>query len=85
MKLKLHNKIKFQSLLNYVATPHYDCAGCDGATYSSFVFAREAIPLTGFRGKIAAVNGMDSMSGMLALKLVFDRFPGIAALSVWSV
>ena len=65
---------EFKGLLNYVATPHYDCAGCDGATYSSFIFAREAMPLTGFRGKIAAVNGMDSMSGMLALKLVFAPF-----------
>lgn len=62
---------EFKGLLTYVATPHYVCAGCNDATYSSFFFAREAKPLQEFRGGIAAVNSMDSMSGMLALKLVF--------------
>ena len=62
---------EFSGLLDYVATPHYDCAGCNDAMYSSFIFARETKPLQEFRGKIAAVNSMDSMSGMLALKLVF--------------
>ena len=62
---------EFKGLMPYVATPHYVCAGCNDATYSSFVFAREAKPLQEFRGKVAAVNSMDSMSGMLALKLVF--------------
>jgi ABC-type phosphate/phosphonate transport system substrate-binding protein len=65
---------EFKDLLCYVATPHYDCAGCDGATYSSFIFARQAIPLQEFRGQIPAINSMDSMSGMLALKLVFAPF-----------
>ena len=62
---------EFKGLLSYVATPHYVCAGCNDATYSSFIFAREATPLHEFRGKIPAINAMDSMSGMLALKLVF--------------
>lgn len=65
---------EFKGLLDYVATPHYVCAGCLGADYSSFIFAREAKPLQEFRGTKAAVNGMDSMSGMLALKLVFAPF-----------
>ena len=65
---------EFKELLSYVATPHYVCAGCDDATYSSFIFAREANPLENFRRKVAAVNTMDSMSGMLALKLVFAPF-----------
>lgn len=65
---------KFKGLLNYVATPHYTCSGCNDASYSSFIFARQATPLQEFHGKIPAVNAMDSMSGMLALKLVFAPF-----------
>ena len=55
----------------YVATPHYAADGCAGPSYRSIVLAREAKPLEGFRGGVAAVNTPDSMSGMLALKLVF--------------
>ncbi len=55
-----------------VATPHYSADGCDGPNYSSIVFARAQAPLVDFRGCIAAVNNPDSMSGMLALKLVFQ-------------
>lgn len=54
-----------------VATPHYGADGCDGSNYCSLVFAREIKPLAAFRGGRAAVNHADSMSGMLALKLVF--------------
>lgn len=54
-----------------VATPHYAADGCEGPRYCSIVMAREARPLEGFRGRVAAVNTPDSMSGMLALKLVF--------------
>ncbi len=57
--------------LRLVATPHYDADGCEGPDYCSIVFAREAAPLAAFRGSRAAVNHDDSMSGMLALKLVF--------------
>jgi ABC-type phosphate/phosphonate transport system substrate-binding protein len=55
-----------------VATPHYACDGCDGPLYRSIILAREARPLAEFRGAAAAVNAPDSMSGMLALKLVFS-------------
>jgi ABC-type phosphate/phosphonate transport system substrate-binding protein len=54
-----------------VATPHYRADGCDGPNYRSIVFAREKRPLAEYRGTTAAVNTPDSMSGMLALKLVF--------------
>lgn len=54
-----------------VATPHYDADGCEGPSYCSILFAREARPPERFRGTVAAVNTPDSMSGMLALKLVF--------------
>jgi ABC-type phosphate/phosphonate transport system substrate-binding protein len=54
-----------------VATPHYGADGCNGPDYCSIVFAREVKPPAAFRGSLAAVNHDDSMSGMLALKLVF--------------
>ncbi len=54
-----------------VATPNYHADGCEGPNYCSIVFAREKRPLEGFGGSVAAVNTPDSMSGMLALKLVF--------------
>ncbi len=54
-----------------VATPHYNADGCDGPNYCSIVLAREKRPLGDYRGAMAAVNTPDSMSGMLALKLVF--------------
>lgn len=54
-----------------VGTPHYAADGCDGPAYCSVAFAREALPLEELRGRMAAVNTPDSMSGMLALKLVF--------------
>ena len=62
---------EFRGKLIYAATPHYAVPGCEGANYCSFVFAREDRPLAGFLGSRAAVNNPDSMSGMLALKLVF--------------
>ena len=57
-----------------VATPHYAADGCEGPNYCSMVFAREARPLPEFFGVTAAVNTPDSMSGMLALKLVFAPY-----------
>lgn len=65
---------EFKGLLNYVATPHYVSEGCNGSNYSSFIFARKAAPLQDFHRKIPAINSLDSMSGMLALKLVFAPF-----------
>jgi ABC-type phosphate/phosphonate transport system substrate-binding protein len=54
-----------------VATPHYNADGCDGPDYCSIILAREKRPLGDYLGAVAAVNTPDSMSGMLALKLVF--------------
>ena len=61
----------FAGKLKLVATPHYGIDGCDGPNYQSIIFARSKAPLEAFRGAVAAVNNPDSMSGMLALKLVF--------------
>ena len=61
----------FAGKLTLVATPHYAADGCRGPEYRSIVFARTFQPLESFRGGCAAVNAPDSMSGMLALKLVF--------------
>ena len=57
--------------LKLVATPHYGVDGCEGPNYTSIVFAREQRPLAAFRGSRAAFSSPDSMSGMLALQLVF--------------
>jgi ABC-type phosphate/phosphonate transport system substrate-binding protein len=50
-----------------VATPIYDCPGCVGAAYRSFVIAGAADDrreLADFQGSRAAINGRDSNSGM---------------------
>ncbi|MCB1377729.1 MAG: PhnD/SsuA/transferrin family substrate-binding protein [Alphaproteobacteria bacterium] len=65
---------EFAGKLTYVATPHYDADGCAGPNYRSIVFAREMAPLESFRGCTVAFNSPDSMSGMLALKLVFAPY-----------
>ncbi|KAI9026218.1 ABC transporter [Hyaloraphidium curvatum] len=60
--------------VSFVAAPTYDADGCSVGRYSSIVLARRsngATRLEDFRGRVAAVNNTDSMSGMLALKLVF--------------
>ncbi len=62
--------------VQYVATPHYDADGCEGANYRSLVFARAPIGLEELQGKVAAVNAPDSMSGMLALKAVVAPYVG---------
>lgn len=66
---------EFKGLLHYLATPHYAADGCKAANYSSLIFAREALPLSHYRNARPAVNSLDSMSGMLALKLVFAKQP----------
>jgi ABC-type phosphate/phosphonate transport system substrate-binding protein len=65
---------EFAGKLKLVATPQYAAPDCDGPFYCSILLAREPRPLTEFRGKIAAFNNPDSMSGMLALKLMFAPF-----------
>lgn len=62
---------EFRGKLKLVATPHYAADGCEGPTYCSMVFAREMMEPQALRGGIAAFNNWDSMSGMLALKIVF--------------
>jgi ABC-type phosphate/phosphonate transport system substrate-binding protein len=63
---------QFAGQLTYLATPHYNADGCAGAHYRSIIFARSLQPLEAFRHHTAAINTPDSMSGMLALKLVFE-------------
>lgn len=65
---------EFRETLKLIATPHYSGDGNEGPNYRSIVFARELLPLDAFEGKRAAFNNPDSMSGMLALKLVFAPF-----------
>jgi ABC-type phosphate/phosphonate transport system substrate-binding protein len=65
---------EFRGILNYVATPHYAADGCEGPLYRSVLLAREVLPLASFRGCRAAVNARDSMSGMLALKLMVHPY-----------
>lgn len=65
---------EFRSLLKYVATPHYAADGCDGACYRSIIFARQRFGLEDLLGTKPAINSIDSMSGFLALKLVFAPF-----------
>ncbi len=60
---------EFRGRLTYVATPHYKADDCEGPLYCSLIFAREKSPLHTFRGRTAAFNSRDSMSGYLALKL----------------
>jgi ABC-type phosphate/phosphonate transport system substrate-binding protein len=62
---------EFRGRLGYLATPHYAVPGCEGANYCSFIFAREHRRPADLHGSRAAINNRDSMSGMLALKLVF--------------
>lgn len=61
----------YRDRLKLVATPHYDADGCEGPYYCSILFARQANSLRSFKGGVAAFNNQDSMSGMLALQLVF--------------
>jgi ABC-type phosphate/phosphonate transport system substrate-binding protein len=62
---------EFRGKLRLVATPHYAADGCSGPLYCSIIFAREKIAPEALRGRLAAFNSPDSMSGMLALKLTF--------------
>ncbi len=62
---------EFKGILKAIATPHYAANGCVGPRYSSVVFARQKCTLEDLCGARPAFNNPDSMSGMLALKLVF--------------
>ncbi len=65
--------------VSLLATPGYDAPGCDGADYSSLVIVREDAPWQAFRelrGKVCAVNGVDSLSGHHALRVLIGREGG---------
>jgi len=54
-----------------LATPCYSAAGCDGATYRSYVVVREDSGIetpADLRGKSVAYNGTDSQSGYNTLR-----------------
>jgi ABC-type phosphate/phosphonate transport system substrate-binding protein len=63
-----------------IAHPVYDAEGCEGPTYRSALVARAADAgrtLGEFRGRTAAVNGPDSLSGRHALREALAPFgPG---------
>jgi ABC-type phosphate/phosphonate transport system substrate-binding protein len=65
---------EFRGRLTYVATPRYRADGCQDALYSSIVFARGNLRPEQLRNAVVAINNRDSMSGMLAVKLVFAPF-----------
>ena len=61
----LHGRVRV------VATPTYDCAGCDGPAYSSAIVVRADDPARGLedlRGRNAAINAPVSQSGYSALR-----------------
>lgn len=63
----------FHRRLQVVATPCYAAEGCDGPTYSSAILVRDDSGirhLEDLRGRVAAYNSTDSLSGHLALRLV---------------
>src|SRR5262245_23896215 len=61
---------QFDGLLELLGTPCYAAAGCQGAAYSSNILVRDDSPIwtvEELRGRTAAYNSSDSMSGHLAL------------------
>ena len=68
---------EFAGRLAAIVTPHYDVDGCAGPNYSSHIMVRAKDGIgrpAELAGRTAAYNNRDSMSGMLALKLVFAPF-----------
>jgi ABC-type phosphate/phosphonate transport system substrate-binding protein len=65
---------EYEKALVPVITPHYSVEGCSGPAFSSFIFVRAADSvgsLPDLRGRTCVYNDRTSMSGMLALKLLF--------------
>jgi ABC-type phosphate/phosphonate transport system substrate-binding protein len=65
---------QYEKSLVPVITPHYSVEGCSGPAFSSFVFVRAADnigSLPELHGRTCVYNNRASMSGMLALKLLF--------------
>ena len=68
---------RFHRKLQVVGTPCYAAEGCDGPTYSSLILVNDDSGiqcLEDLRGRIAAYNSTDSLSGHLALRLVLAGF-----------
>ena len=64
----------YASSLLPILTPHYDAEGCSGPNYCSFIMVRRSSgiqELSDLRSHVSAINDRHSMSGMLALKLMF--------------
>jgi ABC-type phosphate/phosphonate transport system substrate-binding protein len=58
---------ELKDLVTLIATPEYSFPGCEGAAHRSFIIRRTANPrraLQEFRGAVAALNALDSNSGM---------------------
>lgn len=61
----------FAGRLRLVATPRYRAPGCAGSDYASLVVVRADAPfaaLADLRGRVCAINGWGSHSGMNALR-----------------
>ncbi len=61
----------FAGKLRVVATPCFDCAGCEGPRYCSHLIVRADDParsLDDLRGRIATANNPDSQSGYSAFR-----------------
>jgi len=61
----------FAGRLRLVATPRYRAPGCAGSDYASLVVVRADAPfaaLADLRGRVCAINGWTSHSGMNALR-----------------
>jgi len=68
---------QYEKTLMPVITPHYSVEGCSGPAFSSFVFVRAADNISSLlelRGRTCVYNDRISMSGMLALKLLFAPY-----------
>lgn len=62
---------EFAGKLRVVATPCFDCAGCEGARYCSHLVVRAGDPARGLddlRGRVATANNPDSQSGYSAFR-----------------
>lgn len=62
---------RYRGVLVPIATPHYGAPGCDGSHYTSAVIVAEDSPFTDvleMHGKVCAINGHESHSGMNALR-----------------
>lgn len=62
---------ELQDVVQLIATPVYEAAGCSGALYSSAIVVRQderASDLSKLAGRVCAINGRSSQSGYNALR-----------------